>query len=157
MKEYAYGILAVLLLSILLEPFVETMLIFVDKAKIDTAMDSSARLAVTRSVKEIDRANVKTVIQLDALMQRFGESFSKALDLKEPTKVGKKLNFQSNNDKFGEFTIEFVNGLDNNGTYCEIKASTKYKFKTNYLARFSRELMPYTLTREHKYYINIEH
>jgi hypothetical protein len=159
MKGFAYVILIVVIMTIILEPFMETIQVFVEKSKIDSAIRNSGRLAMSRSVKDTNRADLDSTVDLDAFRKRFNEGFAAALDLEVTSSSGNKSHFKSMNNRFNDFDVEFIIDPDQNKKgFWTVKAESKYKYKTRYLKYVEKQapnLTVFLLGGEQRFSINI--
>ncbi|TYQ16047.1 UNVERIFIED_CONTAM: hypothetical protein Cloal_2549 [Acetivibrio alkalicellulosi] len=139
MKNIAIGILMVILLSILIEPMVETANVLREKIILSTALSNSFRVARDKSLEYDYRREIDAKVNRELFIESFSEAFGNSMNLKLDTKYDNRLIFTSNDEKYNAFTVDIeITEFEENDSgqlvsEVSIRAESKYKFKTKYL------------------------
>ena len=167
MKNIAIGILIIILLSIIIEPMVETANILREKILLSSALNTSFRAAKDRSFIVSDDSNtilydsrreLDAIIDKNLFIQHFSEAFEDAMDLELSSTYGDEMVFVCKKGKYNDFTvtIEITENTDSNSgqivTEVIVTAESKYNFKTKYLKLAESSLSSdYLLKGERKF------
>lgn len=148
MKNIAIGILLIILMSIIIEPMVETANILREKILLGSALSTSFRAAKDRSFIVSDgsgealydsRRELDAIVDKNLFIQHFSEAFEDAMDLELSSAYGNELVFVCKKGKYNDFTvtIEITEDMDiTTGQIVSeviVTAESKYSFKTKYL------------------------
>jgi len=137
MKGFAKGILAIIVLSILIEPIFEVVNVIREKITINSALFNACRVARDMSLNYESHRDRDAVIDERMFQEQFSKAFSDAMGVTEIPTVGPNLKFSSNH-VWNEFSvdIEIETRSDYTGqtyTIVNARAETLYKYKTKYL------------------------
>lgn len=167
MKNIAIGILLVILLSVIIEPMVETANILREKILLGSALNTSYRAAKDRSfivsddsgeIQYDSRRELDAIVDENLFIQYFSEAFEDAMDLELSSVYGNKLVFVCKEGKYNNFTvtIDITESTDSATSQIVseviVTAESKYNFKTRYLKLAESSLSTdYMLKGERKY------
>lgn len=139
MRNVALGLLAVILLSIMIEPIVEVLNVCREKVILGSALTNSSRAAKDRSIIYESHRDLDAQIDEDQFVDYFSTAFENAMHVTRTTRNDNTLKFTSDDGKYNSFTVtlEFIertNGYTEQVvTEVVVKAESEYKFKTKYL------------------------
>lgn len=169
MKNIAIGILLVILMSIIIEPMVETANVLREKILLGSALSTSFRVAKDRSFTVSDesgqaqydsRRELDAIVDKNLFIKHFSEAFEDAMNLELFSAYGDELVFVCKNDKYNDFivTIEITENTDvMSGQIVSevmVTAESEYNFKTRYLKLAESTLSSnYMLTGERKFFL----
>ena len=141
MKGFAFFILIFLVLSIIFQPFLEVVLLFVEKSQIDYAIRNSGTYSITQSTEKEDRSVLLSVIRPDQFIEKFNESFSLLLNVTPEKQAVNTWIYNSNDNTFNDFEIYFefntyINSITGESeSICTPHVSSRYKYKTSLLKK----------------------
>ncbi|MEK3946833.1 MULTISPECIES: hypothetical protein [unclassified Paenibacillus] len=164
MKNIAVGVLLIILVSIVVEPLVETGIVFREKVVLSTAISNACRAAKDRSLEYELLRGLDAVINEERFKEYFSDAFESALNVSEQTDDGNVLTFTSNDDRYNDFTVSLdFSNMENAQTSqrvseVNVKAQATYKFKTRYLklAEEADKEVDYQLISERKYILSVK-
>lgn len=161
MKNFAIGILLVILLSIVIEPLVEMMEIGREKVILSTTLNNACRATVLsleyEKLRDLD-AKIEEVEFLD----KFSEVFQEAMNLRELNRNSNIVTFASNDGKYNNIIVEVdieedVDPFtDQEVSKVRLKAESVYKFKTKYLKEVAGSVPDYSLRSERIYVFSVK-
>lgn len=129
----------VVLLSILVEPLIETANVMREKIIIGSALTNSCRAAEERCIDFEEQRDMDVEIDSELFKDYFSEAFESAMNVTRTPASGTTMTFTSDDDKYNTFTVTLdilstVDALSGKSiTEIEVKSRTQYKFKTRYL------------------------
>ncbi len=145
MRTYAYVILIVLLLIIILQPFFEMLSVFTEKARVDSAVLNAGRLAAARSVEDYSRAELNPGVEPDRFIEIFSEAFASAMDMKVVSIYSGRVYFSSvgqADERFNGFEARLdIDEEHGKVSLCSINVSGRYRYKTR-LLRYAQQQLP---------------
>ncbi|MEC0130216.1 MULTISPECIES: hypothetical protein [Paenibacillus] len=164
MKNFAVGVLLIILVSIVVEPLVEMGIVFREKVVLSTAISNACRAAKDRSLEYELLRGLDAVINEERFKEYFSDAFESALNVSEQTDNGNVLTFTSNDDRYNDFTVNLdFSNIENTQTSqwvseVNVKAQATYKFKTRYLklAEEADKEVDYQLISERKYILSVK-
>jgi hypothetical protein len=167
LKNIAIGILLIILLSIIIEPMVETANVLREKILLGSALNTSFRAAKDRSfivsddsgeIQYDSRRELDAIVDKNLFMQHFSEAFEDAMDLELSSVNGNELVFVCKKGKYNNFTVIIDINERTDSTTGQVvsevivTAESKYNFKTKYLKLAESSLSnDYMLKGERKF------
>jgi hypothetical protein len=138
MKNAAFGLVMVILLSFLVEPMGEIACLMRDKVTLSTAISNSCRSAKDRSLEADKMRDLKAVINQQKFIDYFADTFCKIMNFEIISKDSSRVEFSSKDGKYNNFivTIKVDNSIDASDqeiSTIAIHAESIYIFKTKYL------------------------
>lgn len=139
MRSFAYTILFVILLAILIEPMVEMAIILEEKVVLGSAISSSCLAAKSESLMYEHMIEMDAVIDQVEFISQFSNNFSKIMDATCVSATASRMVFKDNDVTNKNYTIDVdilqrVEPLTQKiVTDLEIHVETNYVYKTKYL------------------------
>lgn len=128
-------------MSIIFQPFLEVVLLFVEKSQIDYAIRNSGNYSISQSTENENRSVLLSVIHPDEFIEKFNESFSLLLNVTPEKHDANTWIYHSNNNNFNDFEIYFtfdtyINSITGESeSICTPYVSSRYKYKTSLLKK----------------------
>ncbi len=161
MKNFAYAILLVIFLSIVIEPLVEIMEVGREKILLNSALYNSYRVAVLTLDSEMIR-DLDARTKENDLIEKFSDAFEEAMEVTQINRSGNTLEFRSDAGKYENIIVtvtlnEYNDSLTERGvSKVSITAKTKYKFKTKYLKEVAARVPDYFLISDKSYTFSVK-
>lgn len=137
MKGFAKGILAIILVSLLLQPLIEVINVMREKIIISSALWNACNASSKTSMIYENQRDRDVVIDEILYKQYFTDAFENAMDVDLVSTTDNTLIFSPNNNSFNDFIVYIY--FDTNTelglsiTEVTAKAESLYKYKTKYL------------------------
>jgi len=161
MKIFAYLILAVFMLSVILTPLVEVFMLGRDKILLSSTMFNSFRAASEASYTYNDMRNIDAVVDEEVFLQCFADTFAASYGMECVGPVANPLRFVSYDGTFNDFLVyvdvyyEYADG-DAVIAVVTVTAESEYRFRTGYMRLISYgDTNPYQLERKHTYTMRV--
>lgn len=165
MRNIAFGLVMVVLLSFLVEPLVEVAWLMREKVIISTAVSNSCRSAKDVSLSGDSMQDLNAVVDKQRFMNCYADTFCRILNLSVSamdTPSG-TIRFSSNDGKHNDFivTVQLDDSLDLSDqtvSTADIKVESVYKFKTKYLqlAEIANPDISYKITAERSFDMSVK-
>lgn len=161
MRNFAIGILLVILLSIVIEPLVEMMEIGREKVILSTTLNNACRATVL-SLEYEKLRDLDAKIEVENFVDKFSEVFQEAMNLSELNRNNNIITFTSNDGKYNNIIVEvnIEQGVDpftdQEVSKVRLKAESVYKFKTKYLKQVAGSVPDYSLHSERIYVFSVK-
>jgi hypothetical protein len=164
MRNLAIGILAIILVSIAVEPLVEMGIVFREKVVLSTAISNACRAAKDRSLEYELLRGLDAKINEERFKEYFSDAFESALNVSEQSREDNALTFTSNDGRYNDFTVSLDFSDEENMetgqqvSEVDVKAQATYKFKTRYLklAEEAERDVGYQLISERNYILSVK-
>jgi hypothetical protein len=164
MRNLAIGILAIILVSIAVEPLVEMGVVFREKVVLSTAISNACRAAKDRSLEYELLRGLDAKINEERFKEYFSDAFESALNVSEQSRDDNTLTFTSNDGRYNDFTVSLDFSDEENMetgqqvSEVDVKAQATYKFKTRYLklAEEAERDVGYQLISERNYILSVK-
>lgn len=164
MRNIAIGLMFVVLVAILIEPLVEFVNVLKERVVLGSSISNSLRVARDQSLEYISHRELEAKVDEERFVEFFSEAFEQAMDVSRIDSSGNTLTFTPNDDRYHTFTVSlsfYERRDDYTGqviTEVDVRAETKYKFKTKYLqlAEQASRSVDYHLIDERSFILSIK-
>lgn len=143
MRNIAIGLMFVVLVAILIEPLVEFVNVLKERVVLGSSISNSLRVARDQSLEYEWHRELEAKVDEERFVEFFSEAFEQAMDVSRidlrKDSNSYTLTFTPNDNRYHTFTVSlsFKEGEDDYTeqmiTEVDVRAETKYKFKTKYL------------------------
>jgi hypothetical protein len=161
-RMVAYGILTIVLASLVLVPLLETAIVYREKIVMDSAIRNASRVAKDRALEFEGIRNLDADMDEARFMDYFSEAFEDVMNLSETSSTSRTIKYESVDGKFNTVTVDFdfYEAEREEGLVSEVtvRAEAAYKFKTK-LMRTVEQLNPamdYQLETERSYVLTVK-
>lgn len=138
MKMFAYIVLVIVVLAIVITPLVEVAMVAKDRVLLGATIYNSCRAAKETSYTYTDMRHIDAVVDEEVFTRAFADTFATAYDMTCTSGASNPLHFESADATYGDFTVDMEFDYDTGEgdaviVTVHVDAESQYRFRTPYM------------------------